>query len=193
MSAKIDSLETEVEKEKAFSSQISVVCQELEEELSRKQQEAELQQTTNSTVESKIKQSHETLWQEDLTVAAGKFAECQKTIASLSQQLKSLATLDDFLIDTTSILELSRGGSLIPKAGGESWKLHSSERHSPKRDPESPRASADSHVQSVNTDGNTTPSSSSTIASLNHASSEKNRNGFAKFLIRGKNGIQLEF
>ncbi|MBA0567832.1 hypothetical protein Golob_005366, partial [Gossypium lobatum] len=109
MSAKVGSLETEVEKEKALSAQITVKCQELEEELSRTRQEAELQQTANSNVEVKIKQ-------EDLAVAAGKLAECQKTIASLGQQLKSLATLEDFLIDTTSIPEFSRGVSLIPKS-----------------------------------------------------------------------------
>ncbi|XP_021284782.1 filament-like plant protein [Herrania umbratica] len=188
MSAKIDSLETEVEKERALSAQITVKCQELEEELSRKRQEAELQQTANSNVEVKIKQ-------EDLAVAAGKLAECQKTIASLGQQLKSLATLEDFLIDTTSIPEFSRGGSLIPKAGGEPWKLHSNETYSPKRDPDSPRVNADHSGPSVNkNDGNTPPSSSSSssIVSSNHASSEKNRNGFAKFFTRSKNGIQLE-
>ncbi|XP_022766340.1 filament-like plant protein [Durio zibethinus] len=188
MSAKIDSLETEIEKERLFSSQISVKCQELEKELSRKQQEAELQQTAKSNVELKIKQ-------EDLAVAAGKLAECQKTIASLGQQLKSLATLEDFLIDTTGIPEFSRGGPLIPKAGGEPWKLHSNETYSPKRDTESPRVSANRSGPSVNkNDGNTPPSSSSSssIVSSNHASSEKNRNGFAKFFTRSKNGIQLE-
>ncbi|KAK6246201.1 Filament-like plant protein - like 6 [Theobroma cacao] len=188
MSAKIDSLETEVEKERALSAQITVKCQELEEELLRKRQEAELQQTANSNVEVKIKQ-------EDLAVAAGKLAECQKTIASLGQQLKSLATLEDFLIDTTSIPEFSRGGSLISKAGGEPWKLHSNETYSPKRDPDSPRVNADHSGPSVNkNDGNTPPSSSSSssIVSSNHASSEKNRNGFAKFFTRSKNGIQLE-
>ncbi|EOY16299.1 Filament-like plant protein, putative isoform 1 [Theobroma cacao] len=188
MSAKIDSLETEVEKERALSAQITVKCQELEEELLRKRQEAELQQTANSNVEVKIKQ-------EDLAVAAGKLAECQKTIASLGQQLKSLATLEDFLIDTTSIPEFSRGGSLVSKAGGEPWKLHSNETYSPKRDPDSPRVNADHSGPSVNkNDGNTPPSSSSSssIVSSNHASSEKNRNGFAKFFTRSKNGIQLE-
>ncbi|KAE8653863.1 Filament-like plant protein [Hibiscus syriacus] len=180
MFAKIDSLETEVEKERALSSQIAVKCQELEEELSRKQQEAELQQTVNSNFEPKIKQ-------EDLVVAAGKLAECQKTIASLGQQLKSLATLEDFLIDTTSIPEFS----LIPKdGGGEPWKVHSNETYYRKRDPESPRASAACHGQSINKDGNTPPSSS--IVSSKHGSLEKNRNGFAKFLVRSKNGIQLE-
>ncbi|XWS23739.1 hypothetical protein CRYUN_Cryun28dG0041200 [Craigia yunnanensis] len=188
MSAKIDSLETEVEKERALSAQITVKCQELEEELSKKRQEAELQQTANSNIELKIKQ-------EDLAVAAGKLAECQKTIASLGQQLKSLATLEDFLIDTTSIPEFPRGGSLIPKAGAEPWKLNSNETYSPKRDPESPRVSADHSGPSVNkNDGNTPPSSSSSssIVSSNHVSSEKNRNGFAKFFTRSKNGIQLE-
>ncbi|XP_022773260.1 filament-like plant protein [Durio zibethinus] len=188
MSAKIDSLETEVEKERALSTQITIKCQELEEELSKKRQEAEFQQTTSSNVELKIKQ-------EDLAVAAGKLAECQKTIASLGQQLKSLATLEDFLIDTMSIPEFSGGGSLIPKAGGEPWKLLSNETFSLKRDPESPRVSAGHSGPSVNkNDGYTPPSSSSSssVVSSNHVSSEKNRNGFAKFFTRSKNGIQLE-
>ncbi|MFQ6662653.1 hypothetical protein Gotur_030437, partial [Gossypium turneri] len=188
MSAKVGSLETEVEKEKALSAQITVKCQELEEELSRTRQEAELQQTANSNVEVKIKQ-------EDLAVAAGKLAECQKTIASLGQQLKSLATLEDFLIDTTSIPQFSRGVSLIPKSS-EPWKLHSNETYSPKADPESTRVGADhSSPQGNKNDGNgNTPpsSSSSSIVSSTHASSEKNRNGFAKFFTRSKNGIQLE-
>ncbi|KAA3453801.1 filament-like plant protein [Gossypium australe] len=181
MSAKIDSLETEVEKERALSAQITVKCQELEEELSRKKQETELQQTVNSNVEVKIKQ-------EDLTAAAGKLAECQRTIASLGQQLKSLATLEDFLVDSASIPEFPKGRSFIPKAGGEPWNLHSNETFSPKRDPESPRTSFDKN------NGNTPPSSSSSssIMTSNHASSEKNRNGFAKFFTRSKNGIQLE-
>ncbi|XP_039003330.1 filament-like plant protein [Hibiscus syriacus] len=181
MSAKMDLLETEVEKERALSAQVTVKCQELEEELSRKQQEAELRQSVKSNVEVKIKQ-------EDLATAAGKLAECQKTIASLGQQLKSLATLEDFLIDTTSIPEFPTKGSLIPKAGGEPWNLRSNEASSPKRDPESPRVSADKN------NGNTPPSSSSSssIVSSNHVSSEKNRNRFAKFFTLSKNGIQLE-
>ncbi|KAK8642924.1 hypothetical protein V6N13_012248 [Hibiscus sabdariffa] len=101
MSAKIDLLETEVEKERALSAQITVKCREPEEELSRKNQEVELQQSVKSNVEVKIKQ-------EDLATAAGKLAECQKTTASLGQQLKSLATLEGFLIDTTSIPELPK-------------------------------------------------------------------------------------
>ncbi|GMI90864.1 vesicle tethering 1 [Hibiscus trionum] len=181
MSAKIDLLETEVEKERALSAQITVKCQELEEELSSKKQEAELQQSVKSNVEVKIKQ-------EDLATAAGKLAECQKTIASLGQQLKSLATLEDFLIDTTSIPKFPTGVSLIHKAGGEPWNLLSNETSSPRREPESPRVGADKN------NGNTPPSSSSSSSTVlsNHVSSEKNRNGFAKFFTRSKNGIQLE-
>lgn len=41
--------------------------------------------------------------QEELAIAAGKLAECQKTIASLGKQLKSLATLEDFLTDAGNL------------------------------------------------------------------------------------------
>lgn len=43
----------------------------------------------------------------ELSIAARKFAECQTTIASLGQQLKSLATLEDFLIDSDKPSELA--------------------------------------------------------------------------------------
>lgn len=36
---------------------------------------------------------------QELAVAASRFAECQKTIASLSQKLESLAAFEDFLVD----------------------------------------------------------------------------------------------
>lgn len=36
----------------------------------------------------------------ELSLAGNQFTDCQKTIASLSRQLKTLATLEDFLIDT---------------------------------------------------------------------------------------------
>ncbi|XP_043721921.1 filament-like plant protein [Telopea speciosissima] len=91
--AKVDSLEAELEKEHALSSDLKAKCQKSEDELSRNRREAELRRTTSSNGNFKIKQEKE------LAVAAGKLAECQKTIASLGQQLKSLATLEDFLID----------------------------------------------------------------------------------------------
>uniref|UniRef100_A0A3N7EJT9 Filament-like plant protein n=1 Tax=Populus trichocarpa TaxID=3694 RepID=A0A3N7EJT9_POPTR len=156
MSAKVNSIQGEIEKERVLSAEIALKYHELEEELSRKKQEEELQQNVSSSGEPKIKQ-------EDFDVAANKLAECQKTIASLGNQLKSLATLKDFLIDTASIPEFSAGGSAIPKV-----KIN--EGDSP------PSVS----------------SSASSAVSSNHVSSEKNRNGFAKFFSRSKNGIQLE-
>ncbi|KAK2659485.1 hypothetical protein Ddye_006018 [Dipteronia dyeriana] len=189
LTAKIDSLDEEIEKERALAAQITVKCQKLEEELLRTKQEIELQQNAKSNAELKIKQ-------EDVAVAAGKLAECQKTIASLGKQLKSLATLEDFLFDTASIAEFNGGVLPVSKAGTEPWKLHSNETFSPKRDLHSSSIAAESSGPSVSkNDGNNPPSSCSSTSSAvssNNVISEKNRNGFAKFFSRTKNGIQLE-
>ncbi|XP_030934176.1 filament-like plant protein isoform X3 [Quercus lobata] len=189
MSVKVDSLEVEVQKERALSAEIVAKCRELEEELSRKNQEFELQKTASSNGESKIKQ-------EDLAVAAGKLAECQKTIASLGNQLKSLATLEDFLIDPANLPEFSAGASLIPKPEGDLWKLHCNQTFSPKRNSDSSRIASESSGPVINKNEENSlpfPSSSTSSAILsNHVSSEKNRNGFAKFFSRTKSGIRLE-
>ncbi|XP_059449008.1 filament-like plant protein isoform X1 [Corylus avellana] len=187
MAAKVECLEVEVQKEKALSAEIAGKCRKLEEELSRKRQEIELQKTASSNGEFKIKE-------EDLAVAAGKLAECQKTIASLGNQLKSLATLEDFLIDTPNLPEISAATPLIPKADGEPWKLHSNETYSPKRvvADSSKIADESSGPLTKKTEENSPPSSSSSAALSNHVSSEKNRNGFAKFFSRTKSGVRLE-
>ncbi|KAK7301378.1 hypothetical protein RJT34_12241 [Clitoria ternatea] len=175
--AKVDLLEAEVLKERVISEEIAMKCRELEEELLR---------STRSCGEKKIKQ-------EDLALAAGKLAECQKTIASLGNQLKSLATLEDFLIDTASI---PASPSLIAQAGGEMWKLHSNGTFSPKRDSTSSRLVDGSSVLSLTKNEDTSPASSSSSTSSaalqNHVSSERSRNGFAKFFSRTKSGIRLE-
>ncbi|TKY56141.1 Filament plant protein [Spatholobus suberectus] len=177
-SAKVDLLEEEVHNERATSEEIAMKCRELEEEL--------LRSTASSYGEKKIKQ-------EDLALAAGKLAECQKTIASLGNQLKSLATLEDFLIDTASI---PASPSLIGQAGGETWKLHSNGTFSPKRDSTSSRLADGSSCPSLNKNEETSPLSSPSSTSLsalpNHVSSERSRNGFAKFFSRTKSGIRLE-
>ncbi|XP_065881971.1 filament-like plant protein [Euphorbia lathyris] len=179
ITSKANSLEVEVEKEKALSAEMKVKCKALEEELFKTKQEIELQQSAISNNEPKLKQ-------EDIAAAAGKLAECQKTIASLGKQLKSLATLEDFLIDTDSLPEFSAGESAAPDAGSEPWRLHSSETFSPNRE-------STSSAMSKN-EGNSPPSSSSISSSAVPISYEKNRNGFAKFFSRSKtgNGIQLE-
>ncbi|KAB5568596.1 hypothetical protein DKX38_002389 [Salix brachista] len=189
MSAKVYSMEGEIVKERVLSAEIALKYHELEEELARKNQEEELQQNLSSIGEPKIKQ-------EDFDVAANKLAECQKTIASLGNQLKSLATLKDFLIDTASIPELSAGAPAIPKGDEEPWKLHCNETFSPKRDSGSLRIDMEGSGPALNkNEGDSPPSvssSASSAVSSNHVSSEKNRNGFAKFFSRSKNGIQLE-
>ncbi|KAJ6337410.1 hypothetical protein OIU76_007144 [Salix suchowensis] len=189
MSAKVNSMEGEIVKERVLSAEIALKYHELEEELARKNQEEELQQNLSSIGEPKIKQ-------EDFDVAANKLAECQKTIASLGNQLKSLATLKDFLIDTASIPEFSAGAPAIPKGDEEPWKLHCNETFSPKRDSGSLRIDTEGSGPAVNkNEGDSPPSvssSASSAVSSNHVSSEKNRNGFAKFFSRSKNGIQLE-
>ncbi|CAK8570329.1 unnamed protein product [Lathyrus sativus] len=177
-SAKVELLKAEVEKERAMSGEFAMKCRELEEEI--------LRPTSSLYGEKKIKQ-------EDLALAAGKLAECQKTIASLGNQLKSLATLEDFLIDTAGI---PSSPSLIAHASGELWKMHSNDTFSPKRDSISSRLPDASSGLSLNKHEESSPLSSSpsnsSVALPNHASSERSRNGFAKFFSRTKSGIRLE-
>lgn len=135
--------------------------------------------------------------QEDLAVAAGKLAECQKTIASLGNQLKSLAALEDFLIDTTQLPEFTASESLDATRDGEEQCKHSNGTLSPKRDSDYTKVVDDNYELSMikNEDDSTPSSSSSTSSSVitNHVvNSEKNRNGFAKFFSRTKSGIKLE-
>ncbi|KAK4276732.1 hypothetical protein QN277_014847 [Acacia crassicarpa] len=186
VAVKCKQLEEEVDRERATSVEIAVKYNQLEEELERKKQEENLRSAVSSCSEKKIKQ-------EDLALAAGKLAECQKTIASLGNQLKSLATLEDFLIDTASIPEFSASPSLVARAGGETWKLHSNDSFSPKRETSSPKVGEGSSSPSLNKSEGSSPSSLSTSsASLPNVSSERSRNGFAKFFSRTKSGIRLE-
>ncbi|KAF8411769.1 hypothetical protein HHK36_004328 [Tetracentron sinense] len=184
--AKVGSLEAEVEKEQTLSAEITVKCRKLEDELLRKKHEAELRQATISNGSLKIKKEKE------LDVAAGKLAECQATIASLGQQLKKLATLEDFLIDSEKAPELTGGGSPISRGGGEQWKLHSNDAYLPKRDGDSLKIVSDCSGP-MNGKDRESPSSSSSASSLNHAvTSEKSHNGFGKLFSRSKSGTRIE-
>ncbi|XP_049378705.1 filament-like plant protein isoform X1 [Solanum stenotomum] len=182
MSVNIDSLKTEVEREKSLSSDMEAKYRELENELRKRAQEAETQQTSGSNGELKIKQ------QEDLAVAADKLAECQKTIASLGKQLQSLATLEDFLIDTAN---LPGGGSVVAKAGGELWKLHVNETFTPKRDSDPTKVEEENVSHSTNGNEGESPasSSSSSTSSTTQASTSKSKNGFGKLFSRSKSGV----
>ncbi|CAL9197774.1 unnamed protein product [Musa hybrid cultivar] len=90
---KVQILEKQIEKEKRLTAEFAARCHTLEDELSTKQQ-SETKQSANSTASLNIRQEKE------VAQAAGRLAKCQKTIASLNLQLKTLATLDDFLVQT---------------------------------------------------------------------------------------------
>ncbi|PKU84350.1 filament-like plant protein 3 [Dendrobium catenatum] len=87
-------LQEKLDEEKALSVEYSMKCQVLEEELSRRKKEAELWRITSSNGVVKLNKEKE------LAEAAGKLAECQKTIASLGQQLKSLTNIDEFIFES---------------------------------------------------------------------------------------------
>ncbi|KAM3306104.1 filament-like plant protein [Capsicum chacoense] len=181
MTVNIDSLKTEVEREKSLSSEMEAKCRELENELKKRAQEVELHQTSGSNGELKIKQ------QEDLAVAADKLAECQKTIASLGKQLQSLATLEDFLLDTVN---LPGGGSVVAKAGGELWKLHVNETFTPKRDSDPSKVEEENEYHSMNADDEESPASLSSLStsSATQANTAKSKNGLGNFFL----GVRVE-
>lgn len=92
-------------------------------------------------------------------MATSKFLECQKTIASLGKQLNSLATLEDFLLDSDNIpSELTcEVITQSPQNGVEQLKPNHTDLSLSKRD--------------------------SSNSSISH---EKSRNGFGKFTPRSK-------
>ncbi|XP_061372642.1 filament-like plant protein [Gastrolobium bilobum] len=183
ITAKVHLLEAEVDKERAMTVEIAFKCKKLEEELGSKKQEEKLGSIASSYNDMKIKQ-------EDLALAAGKLVECQKTVVSLGNQLSSLATLEDFLIDTVSIPEFCASPSLIARVGGEMWKLHSTDTFSPKSDSSSSRSADGSSVPPLNKNEKSSPPSSINLP--NHVSSDKSEKGFAKFLSQTESGIPLE-
>ncbi|KAG7597869.1 Filament-like plant protein [Arabidopsis suecica] len=173
-------MEAEVRKERIVSHELREKCEAFEEEL-----RIEIEEKTmikREKVEPKIKQ-------EDIATAAGKFADCQKTIASLGKQLKSLATLEDFLMDTASI-------------PGSARSVHKKEVFLGIDPPECIKTTNGRSLEFLaikNSNNNTSPpcssSSDSTTVSLivtsNRGSSEKNRNGFATVFTRSRNAIHL--
>ncbi|TKY73781.1 Filament plant protein 3 [Spatholobus suberectus] len=132
--SKICSLEEEIEKERALSAENLAKCGKLEDELLRMKNEAQLHKDAEilhgEGVNSELKQEKE------LALAASKFAECRKTIESLGLQLKSLATLEDFLLDSESPMELTCEVKPGPQNGDEQLKLHNSDLSLSKRDSE---------------------------------------------------------
>ncbi|GJN13688.1 hypothetical protein PR202_gb00419 [Eleusine coracana subsp. coracana] len=90
---KVSSLHREIEQERLLSEDYEYKCRNLEAQLSRDSRDARLWRLANSNGELKVKKEKE------LANAAGKLAECQKTIASLGRQLKSLTDLDSVVLE----------------------------------------------------------------------------------------------
>ena len=97
-------------------------------------------------------------------MAASRYAECQKTIASLGQQLKSLAALEDFLLDSDNPMELTSEVTQSPQNGGEQLKLHHSDMSLRKRDSESPISSSITNEKSRNSFGKLVPRRSKSVS-----------------------------
>lgn len=91
---KMSLLEEQIHKERAQSSEFAVKCQKMEEQISCRSLLGH--QPVKSVAIKDLQLRKET----ELAKAAGKLADCQKTIASLSSQLKSLADFDEFLPET---------------------------------------------------------------------------------------------
>ncbi|XP_057532658.1 filament-like plant protein [Amaranthus tricolor] len=179
-SFQIESLTEQVQKEQALVAELSTKTKEMDYELERKTLELDAQIRANSNNELKIKQ-------EDLAIAATKLADCQQTIASLGSQLKSLATLEDFLIDTASIPGFTQSTPLMARLNEEPWKLHSNGTYLSEKDYE-PLGNAQEDMILIaghnrqDTRGSPASSSSSSSAFfLDYPGIEKNRNGFAHY------------
>ncbi|KAL1211703.1 Filament-like plant protein 3 [Cardamine amara subsp. amara] len=99
---KIKSLEEITEKERALSAKHISKCEELQDEISKLKHELDHHQETEvEPIHMKgFDEDYKQKQEKELAVAASKFAECQRTIASLGQRLQSLATFDDFLIES---------------------------------------------------------------------------------------------
>ncbi|KAI3821154.1 hypothetical protein L1987_08711 [Smallanthus sonchifolius] len=189
MSTEVESIKADVKKERCFTSEMKTKCEQLEKELVDKTEEVKLQMVAKSNEELKVKQNLE-------VAAADRLSECQKTISSLARQLESLATLEDFLIDTANLPGLS-GNSSVAKTGGELWKLHSNDTFMPKKTIIPSKQAENNSSLLLNGDNDVSPSSSSSstssaVSSNHFGGHSKSKNGFEKLFSRNKNGIQGE-
>ncbi|XVF60982.1 hypothetical protein PTKIN_Ptkin08bG0091300 [Pterospermum kingtungense] len=184
--SKVTFLEVEVEKETALSAENMILCKELQDELSKLKCETnlrdkeELQHVASYNEELKVQQDKE------LAIAASKLAECQKTIASLGQKLKSLATLEDFLIDSDKPLEYVDVVLQCPKNGEEQQKLVSTDVEFSKRGSESSKIMGEYAKYSENTN-----TMESTLPLKPVIASDKIRSGFGKIFPRSRSGKQV--
>ncbi|KAF7015555.1 hypothetical protein CFC21_029378 [Triticum aestivum] len=92
---KIYLLEEQILKERAESSEFAAQCHDLKQELCSR---APVHQPKPMEVQPMASTDLHITKEKELARAAGKLADCQKTIASLSAQLKTLSDFDEFII-----------------------------------------------------------------------------------------------
>ncbi|KAE9602752.1 hypothetical protein Lal_00049470 [Lupinus albus] len=163
--SKISSLEKEVQQERALSAEKLSKCGELENELLTMKREAQVQQDAEILCREGVKSELKLKQEKELALTASKFAECQKTIASLGQKLKSLATLEDFLLDSHTHMELTSEG---PQNDGAHLKLHHSNLSLLKKDTESKFALKSSQKSHSDGYGKVIPRSKSVSRTRRH-------------------------
>ncbi|XP_062202200.1 filament-like plant protein 1 [Phragmites australis] len=90
---KVSLLHREIGQERLLTEEYEQKCRKLEAQLSMDSRDAKLWRLANSNGDLKVKKEKE------LANAAGKLAECQKTIASLGRRLESLTDLDSVVLE----------------------------------------------------------------------------------------------
>ncbi|KAI3738982.1 hypothetical protein L2E82_29307 [Cichorium intybus] len=100
LESELEILHVNLDKERDLSGKTEAKCRELENEVSRLQDKIQGTKSVNRGQDLRFPRAKQ---EKELAMAGSKFAACQKTIDSLTRQLKTLATLDDFLIDTNDL------------------------------------------------------------------------------------------
>ncbi|KAI3511351.1 hypothetical protein L1887_18502 [Cichorium endivia] len=100
LESELEILHVNLDKERDLSGKTEAKCWELENEVSRLQDKIQGTKSVNRGQDLRFPRAKQ---EKELAMAGSKFAACQKTIDSLTRQLKTLATLDDFLIDTNDL------------------------------------------------------------------------------------------
>ncbi|KAI4326156.1 hypothetical protein MLD38_031497 [Melastoma candidum] len=124
---KITLLEEELEKENASSAETMDKCRDLEEELRMLKEEADIKSKAELQLRGGNRMEHKINQEEELALAAGRFAECQKTIGSLREKLTSLALVDDFTVEPEENPGPTDEGLLTQDATEEPFQMHSRE------------------------------------------------------------------
>ncbi|KAI4330097.1 hypothetical protein MLD38_028404 [Melastoma candidum] len=121
---KIKLLEEEVTREIALSAETMDKCRGLEEEIRMMKKEADIKSKAELQLHGGSRMEHKINQEQELALAAGRFAECQKTIASLREKLTSLVFVDDFTAELEEGPEPTDEGFHTQVTTGEPFQLH---------------------------------------------------------------------